>query len=560
MLSIWEDCSLTSAQELEPLILDASSKLSKRGRDAFNSVYRKSGNVSSFAHLIISADFSWKSLSHIGQKTCQELTDFTASLLDLFQKHKNLKGIEDWESLKREYDLRSLGIRPKDAKRIVSIEHNIGHFPLCAFTYSWIIALDERDKFICENGMNIWSNRELMGLTDIAEHLDITNERARQLRVKVFDDLKSIISRISTDVHCHYDFLSESLVKDTEDKEGSSFNANFTRFLIGSYYNEMMVVGNVEDAIMFKLRGGDAAAFIAAVPRELCSEFDFNGFIEQLSALHKEPHTETILFPLPENTRLNEVSSKLAYLNFGWKTDDSSLVIPPNADKNLPEIMEDIIKRAGHPLTIDQILEEYARLYPSRIADKNRIRANMQSNPRITPIGRSGVYSLSDWKDGSSRGGTIRSFVRECIETSESHIVPMSQVIEYVRQFRPTITQENLIANLMLETEKSFSVIWKDNESYLTYSSQDVPDDFKKITRTYSGRRSFEENIELLKKFISEQGRMPQRGRDNDESRLAAFLSNQRSLRQRGLISKEREAIIEDIEKRLSGPMQLELF
>lgn len=560
MLSIWEDCSLTSAQELEPLILDASSKLSKRGRDAFNSVYRKNGDVSSFAQLIIGADFSWKSLPHLGQKTCQELSDFTARLLDLFHKHKNLKGLEDWESLKREYDLRSLGIRPEDAKRIVSIEHNIGHFPLCAFTHSWIAALDERDRFICENGMNIWNNRELMGLADIAEHLDITNERARQLRVKVFDDLKFIISRISTDAHCHYDFLSEGLVKDTEDKEGSSFNANFTRFLIGSYYNEMMVVGNVEDAIMFKLRGGDADAFIAAVPRELRSEFDFNGFIEKLSALNKEPHTETILVPLPEDTRLKEISSKLAYLNFGWKTDDSSLVIPPNADKNLPEIMEDIIRCAGHPLTIDQILEEYTRLYPSRIADKNRIRANMQSNPRITPIGRSGVYSLSDWKDGSSRGGTIRSFVRECIETSESHIVPTSQVIEYVRQFRPAITQENLIANLMLETEKSFSVIWKDNESYLTYSSQEVPDDFKKITRAYSRRRSFEENVELLKKFISEQGRMPQRGRDNDESRLAAFLSNQRSLRQRGLISKEREAIIEDIEKRLSGLIQLELF
>lgn len=560
MSIIWEDCSFSCAQELEPLIFDASSRLSKRGRDAFHAVYGKSGDVSSLAHLIVGNDFSWNSIPHLGQITHKELSDFTTSLFELFQKHKNLEGLEDWESLKREYDLRVLGIRPEDAKRIISIEHNIGHFPLCAFTHSWIAALEERDRYIWENGMNIWSKREPLGLADIAEHLDITNERARQLRVKVFHELKSFISRISTDDHCHYDYLSESLVKDTEDKEGSSFNANFIRFLIGSYYNEMMVVGNVEDAIMFKLRGGDADAFIAAVPRELCSEFDFNGFIGQLNAVNKEPHTETILVPLPENTRLKEISSKLAYLHFGWKTDNSSLVIPPNADKNLPEIMEDIIRSAGHPLTIDQILEEYARLYPSRVADKNRIRANMQSNSRITPIGRSGVYSLSDWKDGSSRGGTIRSFVRECLEASESHIFPTNQVVEYVRQFRPSITQENLITNLMLESEKSFSVIWKDNESYLTYSSQTVPNDFKRITRAFTGRRSFEENIKWLEKFISEEGRMPHIGGDVEETRLAAFLSNLRSLRRRGLLSKDREAILEDIENRTTGPVQLKLF
>ncbi len=90
--------------------------------------------------------------------------------------------------------------------------------------------------------------------------------------------------------------------------------------------------------------------------------------------------------------------------------------------------MEDIIRVAGHPQTIDEIASGYARRYSGRNADWNKIRANMQSNPRIVPIGRSGVYSLAVWTSGKARGGTIRSFVREYLDNSETHIVPTREV------------------------------------------------------------------------------------------------------------------------------------
>ena len=197
---------------------------------------------------------------------------------------------------------------------------------------------------------------------------------------------------------------------------------------------------------------------------------------------------------------------------------------------------------------LDEIAEEYAKRYPNRATDPTRIRANMQGNPRIVPIGRSGVYSLAEWNTGKARGGTIRSFVRECLDNSDTHIVPAREVYEYVRQFRPSSTDENIITNLMLESEKTFRIIWKDGISYLNYSTGPIPEGYKQITRSFTERRSFQESIALLDKFISLHGRMPRICEDPEQTRLARFLSNLRSLRRRNLLPKEEMEELQRVE------------
>lgn len=549
--SIWNTDNIF-LQGLETVVLDEASKLSKRGRDAFYSIYNI-GSIADFAYKLLDQDFKWSDIPRLGGKTLSELSEFSEKIIALFEQHSNIVGLEEWERRKKMFDLGKAGIEKAYAETIYSLWESLGYLPVFSLISSWIMGLSEREKYICDHGMNIWATNEITGLDELAKDLGVTAERARQLRVKVLTELKSFISSISIDKECPYDCLSDNIENTIREKERVSFNANFIRFVAGTVYPYLSVAGNVDNAILVKLKGGDSNPFITAVPSHLCSGYDFNEFLQKIGTLNNESRTERILYPLPEDEETRTVVSRLAYLRFGWISEKSALVIPPNADKNLPDIMEDIIRESGHPMTIDEIMNTFSRRYPGKIVEKSRIRGNMQLNPRITPIGRSGIYSLSEWTQGSMRGGTIRLFVKECLDASESHIVPVAKVLDYVRQYRPTVTQTNLTTNIMLESSKAFVMLWKGEEQFITYSSAEIPEGFKRITRSFTGRRSFEESVNLLFDFIEKNKRAPKTGRSDEEARLARFITNQRSLYRRGLLDGNAVSILETIESKLSA-------
>ena len=130
-----------------------------------------------------------------------------------------------------------------------------------------------------------------------------------------------------------------------------------------------------------------------------------------------------------------------------------------------------------------------------------------------------------------------------------------------MRKFRPDTTETNMVSNLMLEAEKSFVVVWKDEVNYLMYSDRPVPEGFKKISRTVVPKRSFEESMALVNSFVDRNGRYPRTNGDEDEQRLARFISTQRSLSRRGLLEKEEQEALDALDGQLTdGSFQLNLF
>lgn len=562
--TLWSEKSIENIQELEVEIIDWASSLSKRGKDAFLALYHQcNANVATMAHTLMAPDFSWTSYHQgIGGKTLDELTTFTKDILGLVGRHKGASGLDDWELVEEKCRLLRCGITEEDAEKLQQSERRLGYFPVVAFVQAWLSSRNERDRHIYRHGLAIWEDAQEEPLASMAEDFDITAERCRQIRNRLFEELSDYLHTIETEGPCPYDCLGKDLASKVNQAEGTAFTADFIRFILGSTYPHLTVVGGHQDSFFVKLKGGTEDTFVAAIPRALSETFDFNSFLTAAQTRNTEKRTKTQYLQLPEwDLEAKELACALAGLRYGWTSENGSLVIPPNADKNRSDIMEDIIRDAGHPLTIDEIAGEYARRYPNRSTDKTKIRANMQGNPKIVPIGRSGIYSLSEWDSGQTRGGTIRSFVRECLNNSGTHIVPSKEVYEYVRRFRPNSSDENIITNLMLETDKPFRIIWKDDVSFLSYSADPLPDGYKQITRTFTEKRSFEESIALLDDFISHFGYMPKVCDDPEQTRLARFLSNIRSLRRHGLLPQEEMEELQRIENKVNGGcIQLELF
>lgn len=554
--SIWSETPIEHVQNLSVEVLDYASSLSKRAKDAFRALFDQCGeDIVSLGYALMSPDFSWdKYHSGLGGKSLEELRGFSMRVLKLLRDHRDLPGLEELSYHERIAQIAGYGLTRADVDKLLQLEQSLGYFPIAAFVSDWISSRQERDLYIYSHGFSIWKDGQELSLQEMALSLNVTFERCRQIRKQLFEELLSMLQGLNIEETCPYDYLSRDLDSFVNDAEGTSFNLNFIRLILGNSYSSLSAVGNIEDSILFKLRGGTDDSFIAAVPLPIADSCDVNAFLADLESLNGEKSTETRWLKLPDwNIDSGNLAARLAELRYGWTVSGDSLVIPPNADKNRPGIIEDIIRDAGRPLSIDEIVAEYSKRYPDRQTDPAKIRGNIHVNPKIVPIGRTGVYSLKEWNSGSARGGTIRSFVRECLDNSETHIVPSKDVCEYVRRFRPSSTDENIITNLKLETERSFRIIWKDGISYLTYSTGPVPEGYNQIVRSVVEKRGFEESIALLEDFVTRNGRMPKVCDNTEETRLARFLAIQRSLFRRGLVSENREKELYRIENLLDG-------
>ena len=562
--SLWGQGPVHEIQDLSFEILTRATRLSKRGKDAVRALFNQCGRkVAPFAYTLMNPAFSWANVAEgLGGKTLGELSDFTEDILKLLAGFQTVPGLEDWNVRQGKAKLIRFGLSGDQADGIIRLEHELGHFPLATFLRDWFSAHPERERYIFRHGFAVWEATEPEDLGTMGERLSVTRERLRQIRVRLAQELATMLDGLSLPGPCPYPVLSPDCAALTNKEEDTSFTADFLRYAIGLAFNDLSLVGSPLESFFVKLRGEAEDSFVAAIPSVLARQYDFNAFLAEMEAVNGRKRLETTRWELPSETgEITETAAMLALLRYGWKTEEGELVIPPNAEKNRSDIMEDIIRSAGRPLTIEEIAEEYVRRYPDRKTDRSRIQGNIHVNPRIVPMGRTGVYSLSEWNTGAERGGTIRSFVRECLDNSESHLVPAKEVYEYVRRFRPSSTDTNILSNLMLETEKSFLLVWKEDIPYLTYTSDGIPEGYRKYYRAFEGVRSSEESMEQLNRFVSRFGRMPRVCADSEETRLARFLSKVRGFRRRGLLKEEDRVALQAIESRLDGGvLQLELF
>lgn len=563
-VSLWAESPVGHIQDLASEILEKASHLSKRGRDAFKALYAQCAeDVATLAYTLLDPLFSWEnSHDRLGGKTIAELAGFSSEILALIKAHKDAPGLEEWDTYQKKARIGKYGITGDEGDSLLQLEQSLGYFPVAAFVGAWLSSREERERYIYCHAFAFWKDAQDESMAEIAKHLGVTGERARQIRVRLFKELTAFLKSLAIEGDCPYNCLDNNLADTVNKAEGTAFSANFIRFIFGCAYTNLTVVGNAEDSLVVKQRGGAEDAFVAAIPKELTDKFDFNAYFSEIGSLNAERRLDPRRKRLPEDSpQVRDLCATLASLRYGWVRENDFLILPPNVDKNRSDIMEDIIRDAGRPLSMDEIMQEYARRYPDRETNRLRIQGNIHVNPRIVPQGRTGVYSLAEWTDGSARGGTIRSFVWECLDASENHIVPSKEVYEYVRRFRPTSTDENIICNLLLESEKSFRILWKDGVSYLSYSAEDIPEGYKQSVRSQSERRSFQESVDLIDRFISRQGCMPKVGEDPEETRLARFLSHIRSLRRKGLLTEEEMQELSKLESRLDGGViQLELF
>jgi len=282
-------------------------------------------------------------------------------------------------------------------------------------------------------------------------------------------------------------------------------------------YREIAIVGNVRDSLMMK---NDRFSRTTLVPAKPAKCFDFGLFLKSVEkrALERRDEVEKVpIETLASECRINRyydhykkdiiaacaaavkynivvgaeaaeayvgaglipsnprdplrIAAKDVFASIRLSVQDNMILFPATIKKQVPKIMEEIIRAKGHPMTADEILKEYNRLHPDEKKKKKFVSGNVLRSPSIIAIGRTGRYTLKEWKKGARRGGTIRLFVREYLKSQPGLTAPVSDVVDYVMQFRPTTNRSSIISNLQLDRKGSFIFSEKEGVRYLTLKS-----------------------------------------------------------------------------------------
>ncbi len=451
------------------------------------------------------------------------------------------------------------------------LSEKIGHFPLFSAINELYQKLEDRDKVISISLLNFFYNKSIKDLTEVAESLGITRERARQLKIKLLNKVIALPAPLvgaNLLGDYHYSAQSEADFRHIREEESVDFSNDYIIVCLSVLEPSLALIGDIENALT---KPYNTSNRLYLVPQEIAEIFDFSKFISVIEEMKSEKRYAPYRNDLDSFVRgllTNEVTDDYFYSivkecrlilsrTYPDNIVNSQVVFVANARKNIPYLIEDILREFNRPMHSEELCSVFNERYPDIEQDQIKIGANALRNKNIVAISRTSTYTLAEWSSGEKRGGTIRELAEEYLNTLALPIAPLSDICEYVSQFRNNVKEDSVKANLLLESSNRYSAYYKDDIVYIGLTDYQFGEEYSRQDKRHPGRRSFDESINLLEKFIKENNRFPYGSNvEDDEKRLNRFYYTTKAQLNKGLLSVEEISQIERIDQ-LYGHLKL---
>lgn len=537
--------NIENINALLPIIRSYAEAYSVRARNGILQLITNcNDNVYQLFETLSSVQFNPKKLRNIGANSVPEILDFKDRVIALCTYCSSEDAAVRLEKMSKSQRYIDLGISASE--NIINLEEKIGYFPLLAAVNQYINNVPVRESRIMKEFLLIFRGGIERDLDDMANELSLTRERIRQLANKQIKTLEGIISSWKDLLaNYHYPIFEKDAWITMCEKEGVAFTQNFVKWLISLIDDTVHLIGDPISA--FKTYHGRIRP-LYLIPKNIYDVFCVGDCINELKNLCNNKRYEDESINLQDFLcrffrneilfeKLNDIENfvrRIINAEMDCYISDMDIVFPSNAEKPVADIVEDIIRDKGDAMCLQDIYEAYIKLYPHRTSiEPKHIRAHIHTNKSIRPIGRSGKYTLAEWKEGYVRGGTIREFAYEYILDNPNHIVSLSNLCEYIAKFREDVEEDNIQANLLAESSGRYSLFLKDGVRYIGLSSVSHPPCYVQQLGDEM-RRTTEQSYTLLEKFIVENKRFPFSSGPGDEPRLYRFWGVQTAYNKHG--------------------------
>jgi hypothetical protein len=466
--------------------------LSNRSRNAILMHLDNNLKVKNFIeNNFFSLSFDARKMRNVGEKCIPEINTFVLNVKDFaFEVSKTEDEIE-LIKLKNSYLLyRTFSISniPNDIIEKQSI------FRLTDFLFNNYYLLKERDTLILKECLYLFSDVELIDLTEIAEKHNITRQRVEGIRkegVTLFYDKLLFIKNFTDDTLLNYKIdenqsyieLSDEIINRINKDNKTNFTRQFITFIVSIYLSERLsLIGNLEDVFQknyFNNRTRHNWTHFYLVNKGICTEFNFYAFANDIDKRRNEKREGTYEFNFKSylskfltNQNLDkldyifEVAEKIINNEFNIYLDiDDNIVFERNTIKQVYEYAIEILEEIGEPTKVDKIYELLEQKNPGITKSSEALRGSLQRSPEIIFFGRFSTYGLRKWESEKEniKGGSIKDLVIDFLSNKENP-VHINQILKEVKKFGYNTNAKNVITNIKLDPYKQFVVY---NQSFI---------------------------------------------------------------------------------------------
>ena len=519
---------------LLPLVMPRLEVLSARARNGFIIFLEENHNsLSTVYAAVTNPKFNPVKLKNVGRSTAEEFMGLINGITEFLESFSDEQAVEEAVTIFSTRTLDDLLIPAEAQDEIRNLETSLGYFPLFAAIKAYLEGLEGEEKTIFDGCIITHEDQSLLDRNDVAAIVGLSPERVRQKRNKMIESLSAYFSTYRTFGFvdkCPYNYQMRRINEEINAKEGTDFTLHFVNWVLASTFEEISSVGEVVKTLTGYY---DKHFFICLVPTDLCQYMDFGAFIEDVEARNTEKRINEEKVSLlslinshlkakyceEEMPAIETACRSILFLHFPVEIDFGQVIFKPNARKNNPIIAEEIIRAAGHPLTLEEIYDEFIYQYPERYTELNSFRGNISNNSNIIPIGRTSTYTLAEWESDEHKGGSIRSIVIEYLSQQELPIAPIPEIIEYVCKFRPTTDEKNIVSNISLDKSGQFAFYYLAGERHIGLTSGDFPQEFFPVES--SARTAAANSIWYPKilTYIEENDHFPSSSNASDEEK-----------------------------------------
>jgi hypothetical protein len=474
-----------------------SNNLSNRSKNAITSFLNGNLKIRNISERILTNDrFNFQDIKNVGTKTVTELKSFIHTITEFIEKVAEVDSENDLVALRNRFFIEktfSISSVPNEILESQSI------FSLVDFLISKNAFFEKNESIIFQKAFKVFDNQPELTLDEIAEEINISRERVRQIRKGILDNLFNnlqFLKNTEDDLYQKYNIdqnqkliiIDEDLNNYINEVNNTNFSVEFNTFIIYSYLsNKFDLVGEIEDVLLpkyFNSRDRHNWDNFYLVKNQLTNEFDFKNFANDIDKRINARNELTYSFHFKSylnNFIKNEdnslisivfhVAERIINQEFDLIIDlDDNIVFKRNTVKQVPEYAIEALEKLGLPSKIEDIYKLIELNYPEITKSQDALRGSLQRTPGIIYFGRSSTYGLKKWeieKEGI-KGGTIKDIIFEYLQNKNDPI-HILELLGEVHRYREETNAKNIITNLKLDPQNKFIIF---NQSFIGLSNK----------------------------------------------------------------------------------------
>lgn len=474
----------TLNRQLEYLI----SNLSVKAKNGLHKV-SKTLNPKEIFDKIFNDEFNFKNIQNIRDKSVEELDKLkndVYNFVEMLQTIKNEQLSKVYVKLIIKSNFSNL---PQNFdEQIESTYDNNGKiklFRLIELLLNFELLLNKK-----KNRIFIFSyhnlNTEKNTLQSIGTELQVTRERVRQIKTNLEDEIQKyllFISNFVIDDFVNYGIdntksfkvIDKDVVNNINQNEEVKFNSTFYSIIFGIFLTKSHSILGNNEPISSKRKTTNKKNYknYYLISNTIFECFNFSKFADDVNTKITERITESyslhfegyLCWFANENglRRLSEIKpvcEAIIFSEFELLVDSTGYIyFERTTKKQVHEYCYDVLEEASVPMKIDQIANSVSNKFPDFNTTIDSLRGSLNREKELfIYFGRTSTYALRKWEQEKEnlKGGTIRDIVEEYLLHFETpkHV---SEILEYLKRYRPDTKESSLLSNIKLEKTNRFS-------------------------------------------------------------------------------------------------------